>query len=597
MPLPKKPLRGDDNENTPPQQPTPAPMEEVHPDEHEGFLDFLTDPSLIDGDIAELEKARRNSQSLTVGDFDEDEQSDNTKAYATVGELTAEQVIETPYRKLFDKELEVKIQEMTQYVQETINEKGLTEAVGEARRSRGKEYNEMVRTLDLLILKRISQESLLAKDDVKIFVAAVINEILGFGPIEPLWRDPTISEIMVNGPYDIRIESNGKKKRAVGVQFRDQHHLLGICQQMLGLIGRSIDVKNPTEDGSLPDGSRVNVVHPSIAPSGPFVTIRRFPDTIFTMEELVAKKSMDEEMALEIGNLVHAGASMIIIGGTSSGKTSFLNAISGCIPDDDRVVTIEDTLELRLNPRKHVIAHQARPKSASGGGAVTIRTLMRNALRQAPNRVIVGEVRDGSAYDMLQAMNTGHEGSLTTVHANDAEGAVERIALLVNEAGEIKPESAMSLIAGGVDIFVVIDRFEDGSRRVVGIYEVPSRVATVDGTIRLDPIPLWEFVHDYTDKNEVVHGHYEKKNDLSASFIKRRRLDKKHRLTLQEIYDLSSIDTDQIKQQVPLESFTEEDTTASESPEKPEESASYLANDDPIIEVDIDSDDEEENDL
>lgn len=466
---------------------------------------------------------------------------DKSNLYQPIGELTADQVISVPFSRYAH--LQDKIRETTSWVQETLQEKGMSEAVGEARRTRDHRYLDMVREIDRLILRKLNtDDGGISREDTKPFIASVVNEILGFGPIEPLWQDPEISEIMVNGPYDIRIEVKGKPMRALGVRFRDPEHLLAISQQMLGLIGRRIDVQNPKEDGQLPDGSRVNIVHTELAPSGPIVTIRRFPDTVFSVKKLVEIGSMTEDMAVEVGNLVYMGNSIIIVGGTGTGKTSFLNAVSGCIPETDRIITVEDTLELRLNPNKHVVALQARPASSAGTGGVSIRDLVKTTLRMRPDRVIVGEVRDSSAYDMLQAMNTGHEGSLTTVHANNAEGAVERIALLVSEAGEIGPDRALSLIAGGVDLFVVIERYEDGSRRVKGIYEVPSHL-TIDGNkLSLTPIPLFEFVHDSTDEDGTVIGHYEKMNDISDSLIRKHRIDKKHRLSLEEIYQISEVE-------------------------------------------------------
>ena len=465
---------------------------------------------------------------------------DKSRLYQPVGELTAEQVITTPFSRYAP--LQERIKETTSWIQDTLQEKGMSDAVGEARRTRDQRYLDMVREIDRLILRKINSEGGIAREDTKVFIASVVNEILGFGPIEPLWQDPEISEIMVNGPYDIRVEIKGKPTRALGVQFRDAEHLLAISQQMLGLIGRRVDVQNPKEDGQLPDGSRVNIVHPELAPSGPIVTIRRFPDTVFSVRKLVELGSMTEDMAVEIGNLVYMGNSIIIVGGTGTGKTSFLNAVSGCIPDTDRIITVEDTLELRLNPNKHVVALQARPASSAGTGGVSIRDLVKTTLRMRPDRIIVGEVRDSSAYDMLQAMNTGHEGSLTTVHANNAEGAVERVALLVSEAGEISPDRALSLIAGGVDLFVVIERYEDGSRRVKGIYEVPSQLEINGNKLSLNPVPLFEFVHDSTDEDGTVIGHYEKMNDISDSLIRKHRLDKKKRLTLEELYALSDVE-------------------------------------------------------
>ena len=906
-------------------------------------------------------------------------------AYKSIGELTAEQVITTPYSEF--KHLEEPVSTIVQFVQKQLHDNDKLNDITEARVKRGKYRENMIRYLDQMILSHMTRNPVARPEDTKTIVAMVINEILGLGPIEPLWNDPNISEIMINGPYNVKIERKGKMVKAKGVQFHSQEHLVEVCQQILGEIGRRIDIQHPLEDGRLRDGSRINVTHPAVGPGGPYVTIRRFPDTVFSMEKMVELQSMTEEMAVVLGNLIHAGCSAVIVGGTGTGKalaldtliptpngmttmgelkvgdkvldengkpttvvgyfpqplnqcyeitfsdgtkviadedhnwftstrkvrrswsrqetdpkmlnavrkpfatleeintlallaveagkysnpgilakslprlrtliynaastlekadssipnyalydsvelfteitrralntrdqrsksavesivttkeifatlrtssghanhavkivsspiayaeaklpitpyafgawlgdgsyrngeicgvdeeifknielegnievsskeswgrystqplktvvyksmytslralgqikthggakfvpdvylyssieqrraliagmldtdgsvdgkngavlfhnsnkavidgfrqvihslgyqstltskvpsynykgkkkkgkvaytvsffttddvfgisrkserhqaiingqhghkdelryivdcqpvdsvptacitvdspnhlylctdafitthnTSMLNALSGCIANDERIITIEDNLELRIHPDKEAIALEARPAAASGSGSVTIRDLMKNTLRMRPDRIIVGEIRDESAYDMLQAMNTGHDGSLTTVHAEDAIGAVERLRNLVDESGSFNASTALTLIAGGVDLFIIIERYEDGSRRVGGVYEVPRHIKHLDnGDIELVPVPLWEFVHDYTDEDDKVIGHYEKKNEVSDVLIQRKRLDKRKPLTLEEVYELSKVE-------------------------------------------------------
>lgn len=462
-------------------------------------------------------------------------------AYKPIGQLSAKDVIENDYDEHY-KRLEDPVQQVVKFVQKQLHDNGKLDDITAARAKEDNKHEEMTRYLDQMILNYLARSPITTQQDTKVLVAMVINEILGLGPIEPLWNDPLISEIMINGPHNIKIERAGKITTAKGVKFHSQGHLLEVCQKILGEIGRRIDVQHPLEDGRLRDMSRINVVHPALAPGGPYVTIRRFPDTVFSMQKLVELNSITDEMAVVLGNLVHAGCSVVIVGGTGTGKTSFLNALSGCISEDERIITIEDNLELRLHPSKDVLALEARPAAASGSGGVTIRDLVKNTLRMRPDRIIVGEIRDSSTYDMLQVMNTGHDGSLTTVHADDATGAVERLRNLVDEAGTFNSSTAMTLIAGGVDLFVVIGRYEDGSRRVQGVYEVPRHVHHLDnGDVTLAPIPLWEFVHDHTDENDVVIGHYEKKNDISDSLIGRKRLDKRKHLSLEDIYELSRV--------------------------------------------------------
>jgi pilus assembly protein CpaF len=453
----------------------------------------------------------------------------------TTGALTAQDILDkdyvTNYAHMSDKVVEV-----VEWTQNKLTDNDKNDQVSIARRERSDAFEEMSAFIDNLLVKYFSESGVVRPGDQAYVIQATINEILGLGPIEPLWQDPRISEIMVNGPGTVYVEIQGKIRRAPGAQFRDKEHLLQVCQQILGDIGRRVDMQKPLADGSLPDGSRINVVHYIVAPDGPYLTVRRFPDTIYSIQGLVEKNSMTEEMALEIGNLVHKGCSTIISGGTGSGKTSMLNALSGAIPETDRIITTEDTLELRLNPNKHVVRLVTKEAGASGDGGISIRNLVTNTLRMRPERVVVGEIRDASALDMMTAMTTGHEGSLTTVHANDANGAVKRIAQLIAQSGELDYERSLPLIAGAVDIIVSIARYEDGSRRISTISELPDHVKNDT----LEPTILWEFVQDSTENGTVI-GHYEKRNELSADIIRKHRLDKKPDLSLEELYELSSV--------------------------------------------------------
>lgn len=855
-------------------------------------------------------------------------------SYKSVGKLEAEDLLTADHSTWAH--IEPKVHELSEWAQNVLAENNQTEAVSEARANRGEKYQAMIAKLDRMLLQEIASDKTISPTDKSYLIARVINEILGLGPLEPLWRDPSVTEIIVDGPNRVTIERRGKLIQVPGVRFRDQKHLLNLCQQILAPLNRSIDFKNPLEDGRLPDKSRVNVVHPVVGPDGPYLTIRRHRDEVWSLKELVERGSMTPEMAAEIGYLVHSGCTTIVIGGTGTGKmlshdtilptptgfttmgevkigdtlldengkptkvtakyslkdpvpyrvifsdgtevladedhnwltstraarrsesllaakehtrkrqprlderelavlnvkrksvvdgdtltksdvvalfperksmiesffysnkeirnarrgvvsrnqhlycavtvwnllhdhcsrpvrdqrhrrvtqnvvttkqiketlrtstghtnhavavlsapiaypeaslplppyvagealakgdtshpelltadgslylpsvfrfssesqrrallagffdtvaktngksavvkvshrdrqliedfssvvcslgyktslklaesptrnscftftateqvfeksdyataletalrntkknkiqqwryivdvvpvedkvemscitvdspnslylctpsyivthnTTVLNALSGLIPADERVVTIEDNLELQLHPERMVAALEARPASADGKGAVSIRMLVRNALRMRPDRIVVGEVRDATAFDMLQAMNTGHDGSLATYHANDAEAAIPRLESMVLMAGELDPTGVKALIAGAVDIIVVASRFdEDGSRRISGIYEVPHRVSSEDGVQSLHPVPIWEFIHDYTDENGKVVGHYERKNELSEALVKKHRLNTKRRFTPEEVYELGKLTAD-----------------------------------------------------
>lgn len=453
--------------------------------------------------------------------------------------LSSDDLIYNPwetYEYLMPKVVEVKT-----WLQDVLSDQDKTTDIAEARSQRGAKYNEMRTLIDTLLVKYFAQERVIQGRDGGILMTLIANEMLGLGPIEPLWLDPRITEIMVNGPERIRVEIKGKLVDVPGARFRDADHLLDVCQQILAPINRVIDVSHPTEDGRLSDGSRVNIVHPVVAPGGPYLTIRRFPEDTFTLKKLVDFGSMSEELAVEVANLIAAGCSTVVSGGTGTGKTSTLNALSGCIPPGERIITIEDNLELQLHPDRDVSALEARKGTGENQmkGAVTIRDLVRNSLRMRPDRIIVGEVRDKAAYDMLQAMSTGHDGSMTTVHANDAHGAIERLVNLITESGEIDANRSLSLIAGGVDVIVTIERYEDGSRRCSGVYEIPNRVTTTDGVSDLEPIPLFEFVQDGLTEDEMIYGHYQWMNDPSPSMVRKHRLNKRKRLTLEEIYTMS----------------------------------------------------------
>lgn len=454
-------------------------------------------------------------------------------------ELSSEDLITNNwarYEHLMPKVIEVK-----GWLTEVLAQENKTADVGAARMERGVKYDEMYTLMEQLLTRYFLKERVVNGIDSKILMALVINEVLGLGPIEPLWRDDRISEIMVNGPGKVRIEMGGRLMDVPGARFRDAEHLLDVCQQILAPIGRAIDTSHPLQDGSLVDGSRVNIVHPTVGSNGPYVTIRRFPDTVFSLRELINFGSMNEEMAEDLGNYIAAGLSTVIIGGTGSGKTSMLNALSGCIPPGERVLVIEDTSELRLHPDRDILYLQARPAVQGTTGAVTIRDLVKNALRMRPDRIVVGEVRDFAAYDMLQAMNTGHDGSMTTVHANDAHSGVERLVNLLSEGGESSVESnrVLSLISSGVDLFVTIQRYEDGSRRCSGIYEIPNRVTVQNGTSFLEPVPLWEFSQTGMDENDNVTGEWIRKEKISESMNRKHRLDYRTHLSLPDIYTMS----------------------------------------------------------
>jgi pilus assembly protein CpaF len=301
-------------------------------------------------------------------------------------------------------------------------------------------------------------------------VEQIVWEITGLGPIEPLFRDPTISDILVNSCRDIFIERKGKLLR-VNATFRNDAHLLAVIDRIVSRVGRRVDESSPMVDARLPDGSRVNAIIPPLALDGPVLSIRRFGADL-AANQLVQNGAMTEEMLFLLAGCVKARLNVIISGGTGSGKTTMLNALSSFIPSDERLVTIEDAAELRLQ-QEHVVRLETRPPNSEGRGEVLARDLVKNALRMRPDRIIVGEVRSVEAIDMLQAMNTGHEGSLTTIHANTPRDAMARLETMILMAGTNLPNRAMrEQIASALDLIIQVQRLSDGSRRMVSITEV-----------------------------------------------------------------------------------------------------------------------------
>ena len=330
----------------------------------------------------------------------------------------------------------------------------------------------------------------------------VLDEITGFGPLEVLLEDSSVSEIMVNGPKQIYVERRGKLVKAP-VTFQDDEHVRRIIDRIVSPLGRHIDDSNPMVDARLPDGSRVNAVIPPVSLVGPSLTIRKFSDKPLTIRNLIAFGSMSSGMAEFLEAAVRGKLNILVSGGTGSGKTTLLNVLSAFIPADERIVTMEDAAELKLM-QDHVVSLESRPPNVEGTGAITIRDLVRNALRMRPDRIIVGEVRGGETLDMLQAMNTGHDGSLTTAHANTPRDALSRIETMVMMAGMDLPASAIRhQIAGALDIIIQQARLRDGSRKVTSICEVSGMEGDV---ITLQEI--FRFQNDGFDKNGKINGHF-----------------------------------------------------------------------------------------
>lgn len=333
--------------------------------------------------------------------------------------------------------------------------------------------DELRRTIEELFTRFLHDEPdvVLGRVERQRLLEQLTAEIMGYGPLEPLLHDNGIDEIMVNGPDSIYVERQGKLERAP-LHFDSDLHVFRIIDRIVAPLGRRVDESQPFVDARLPDGSRVNVIIPPLALNGPTITIRKFAKTPFTTEDMIKRGTFSAELNEFLKAAVKARLNIVVSGGTGTGKTTLLNMLSGYISNDERIITIEDAAELQLR-QEHVISLESRPKNIEGRGEVTRGDLVINALRMRPDRIIVGEVRSGEALDMLQAMNTGHEGSMTTVHANSPRDALHRLETMVLMAGyELPLKAIREQISSALDVIIQLERMRDGSRRVIEVTEV-----------------------------------------------------------------------------------------------------------------------------
>ncbi len=362
------------------------------------------------------------------------------------------------------------------------------------------EDEELEEKIEELVLQKIGGQYCPIEQKVSI-VKQVYSSIRGFGLLDSIISDDTITEVMINGPENIFIEQNGHLYK-LDKQFESQRRLEDIIQRIVGLAGREVNQANPICDTRLPDGSRVNVVLPPIALCGPTLTIRKFSKTPMTIEKLIQYGSITKEIADKLELLVRAKYNIFISGGTGSGKTTFLNTLSNYIPKDERVITIEDSAELQIANIENLVSLETRNANAAGAGQITIRDLIKSSLRMRPERIVVGEVRGGEALDMLQAMNTGHDGSLSTGHANSTEDMLSRLETMVLQGAAGLPlEAIRQQIASAIDIIIHLSRLRDKSRKTMEITEV---VGYENGKILLNP--LYVFEEDENSTSEKVSG-------------------------------------------------------------------------------------------
>lgn len=367
--------------------------------------------------------------------------------------------------------------------------------------------------------------------NAELLFSLCVNEIIGLGIIEPIWNDPRVEEVWIDGPDRVRVSIKGQKKIVKGACFKDADHVMSFCETILKQANRNdlhIDTKNPYVDARLRDLSRVAIASTDIVPGGPLVSIRRHPTDYFSIQQMVDWGTCTKEMWMDLARWMRAKMSVLVIGETGSGKTSFLDALSGLFPTDARIMTIEDVLELELNPNKpfKVPGCEKREPNKEGEGGFSIRDHVKMSLRMAPDIVVIGEVRDKAAYDLVDAANTGHQ-VFSTIHANGADDAIVRLMNLISMSGEISGPNALPMIASAFDLIVYVDRLSDGSRKVMTISEVDSfaKIDPQTGEKTVKTFPLWEFQQTGNDKDGKILGKFVKVGEISDLTRRRHRLD------------------------------------------------------------------------
>lgn len=473
----------------------------------------------------------------------------------SIGVITYETMMRAPadFFNRYDSTVEI----LVQRVRERLSEDNNSEVIANLQSNpTSKKLKEKANSAVSLAISNYSDsaqgQNLLAKFDTnehKVIKVLVMNEILGLGPFEPLWDEPSITEIIANGPNNIQVEISGIIYDVASGHFRNSKHLMDLISRLYASINKELTVNNPIVKGRLHDKSRMMAVHTVVAPEGPNFNIRRHTAKFVSPEDIVRFGTADEKLMEYLGNLIYSDVSYLIIGGTGTGKTTLLNALTGFIRENKRGLTLEDNLELKPHPYKKWAAAMEtidpKPGAANDSG-VTMRNLVRAATQLRPETIIIGEVTDSAAYDLCQALNTGHDGA-STVHANDANEGMYRLMSLISQSELVKEHAAYDLIAAAFDIVICVERFTniDGSRKIVSVSEVDSRPTTdSEGNKMLGVTPLWEFEADSERtiaENKVV-GQWNQVGELSERTRKKLFLDLRPKKTWEELKKVAWID-------------------------------------------------------
>lgn len=402
------------------------------------------------------------------------------------------------------------------------------------------EFNKIDRTNnEIKILKPIDKDILLAM---------VIDEVIGLGPIEPLWRENRVTEIICNGPFDVQAEIGGIVRKVPSATFRDKTHLKALIDKLYSSINKQLSPTVPRERGRLHDNSRMYAVHEIIAPQGPNFNIRKHAEDYWSVENIIEKGTASVELMEDVGNMIHAGVSFLVVGGTGTGKTTLLNSLTGFIPNNDRIITLEENLEMKPHPGKLLAAPMECLPAKVGDGkefGVNMRDLVRSSLQMRPDWILIGEVSDGAAYDLCQALNTGHNGA-STVHANDSFDSLGRLSSLVSQEEFVKGPAVLNLIGSAFDIIIVVDRLGDGSRRIVEVVELGRNpIKGENGELTLQITPLWNFeaIDGFDDQgNKKIISKWTKVSELSEYRQKKHRLHLKQKLSWEKLLEIATYD-------------------------------------------------------
>lgn len=408
---------------------------------------------------------------------------------------------------------------------ELPNRNGLSSDFSKARKN-GKgsnEYNNAasnIRSLAIEFLNQKSQSGLGLDLDRRVVMQLISNEVLGMSILEPIWNDPRVHEVYVNGPFDIQVEMDDGLHRVDGASFENQEHALEFCSKLLGDYNKTLDSSNCVAESRLADGSRFEATHPAICPEGPNIDIRRHDTKYWTISDLVHTGMTNKEMLIDIERYIRLGLSFLVIGGTSTGKTTVLNALSGLFPNGQRIITIEDTLELHINPNKYVAAPmEARPAGLNGTGEISLRKLVKTSLRLSPKIMVIGETRGAEAYDLVEGANTGHQ-VFSTLHANNANHAISRVEMAISQGGELVGTETLGAIQSAFAIIIEISKFMKlggRTRRIItGIHEVDTHLSkNAAGEPVLGTRPLWRFEITGVGKDNTVIGDWKRVSDIS----------------------------------------------------------------------------------